>query len=92
MDNAVKLVAYSYTPTLLAGIFYLIPALSVLAIVGSIYSLYILYYGFKPITNVGEEQRSNYFLLSILSSIVVFVVISYILDIILTCTGLASNI
>jgi len=75
MDKAIKLVAYSYTPSLLAGVFYLIPALSVLAVIGGIYSLYVLYLGFKPITNVNEEHKSNYFLISILSTIIVFILI-----------------
>jgi len=92
MDRAVKLVSYSYTPSLLAGIFYLIPALSVLAVIGGIYSLYVLYIGFKPITNVSEEQKSNYFLISILATIVVFVVITIVIGIILTTFGLATNI
>jgi len=92
MDKAVKLVAYSYAPSLLAGVFYLIPALSVLAVIGGIYSLYVLYLGFKPITNVNEEHKSNYFLISILSTIIVFVFITVVIGIILTTFGLSANI
>ena len=90
ISNAVKLVAYSYTPSLLAGVFYIIPALTILVLIGSIYSLYILYIGFQPITNVSEEQKTNYFLLSLVAIIVIFMVLSFVLGIILTTIGFAG--
>jgi hypothetical protein len=61
MNNAVKLVAYAYTPSLVAGVFYLIPSLTPLAIIGGIYSLYVLYIGFQPMTKVSEDQHTTYF-------------------------------
>lgn len=90
MSDAVKLVAYSYTPSMLAGIFYLIPALTILVIVGSIYSLYVLYLGFQPITKVNSEQQTSYFVISLIAIIIVFVAISFVLGIILTTIGLAG--
>lgn len=90
LNNAAKLVAYSYTPSLLAGIFYLIPALTILAIVGAIYSLYVLYIGFQPITNVSEGQKTSYFVVSLIAIIVISVVLTFVLGIILTTFGIAS--
>ncbi|HZK93931.1 MAG TPA: Yip1 family protein [Prolixibacteraceae bacterium] len=88
--NAVKLVAYSYTPSLLAGVFYLIPALTALVVAGSIYSLYVLYVGFQPITNVSEEQKINYFLLSMVSIVAIFIVLSIVLGILFATMGFAG--
>ena len=88
--NAVKLVAYSYTPSLLAGVFYLIPALTALVVVGSLYSLYILYIGLQPITNVSEEQKTNYFLLSLVSIVAITIVLSIVLGILFTTMGFAG--
>lgn len=90
LNNAAKLVAYSYTPSLVSGIFYLIPALTILAIVGAFYSLYILYIGFQPITNVSESQKTSYFVLSLIAIIVVSVVVTFVLGLILTAFGLVG--
>jgi len=88
--NAVKLVAYSYTPALLAGVFYLIPSLTVFVAIGGIYSLYVLYLGFQPITNVSEEQKTGYFLLSLIVIIALFMAISFVLGIVLATIGLTG--
>ena len=90
LNDAIKLVAYSYTPSLLSGVFYLISALTVLTLIGGIYSLYVLYLGFQPITNVNEQQKTSYFLISLIAIIVVSVVITFVLGIILTTFGLVG--
>lgn len=90
LNDAIKLVAYSYTPSLLSGVFYLIPALTILTLIGGIYSLYVLYLGFQPITNVNEQQKTSYFLISLIAIIVVSVVITFVLGIILTTFGLVG--
>ena len=90
IENAVKLVGYSYTPLLLAGIFYIIPALAVFVVIGSLYCLYVLYLGFQPITNVGDDQRTGYFLLSLIAVIALFMAISFVLKVIMTMFGLAG--
>jgi len=90
LTNAIKLVAYSYTPSLLSGVFYLIPALTILLLIGGLYSLYVLYLGFQPITNVSEQQKTSYFLISIIAIIVVSVFVAFVFGIILTTFGLAG--
>ena len=90
MDDAIKLVAYSYTPSLIAGVLYLIPALSIIAVVAGIYGLYILYLGFKPITKVADDKAGTYFVVSLLLIIVVFVVLSVVLGLILAGIGLQT--
>jgi len=45
LENAMKLTVYSLTPVWVAGVLNIIPALSVLVFIGSLYSIYILYLG-----------------------------------------------
>lgn len=43
--NAFKLVAYGSTASLVAGSFYVIPSLGILAFIGGLYSIYLIYLG-----------------------------------------------
>lgn len=89
-DNAIKLVAYSYTPAWIAGVLTILPSLSILSLLAGIYSLYILYIGFVPITNVSEEKKTNYFILSLILVIAVSIVVSLVLGAILITAGLQT--
>lgn len=90
LDKGVKLVGFSYTAMLVAGIFNLIPALAIIGLIAGFYSLYVLYLGFKPMTNVTEEKSMGYFIVSILVIILVYVVIGIVLAALLGAFGLAT--
>ena len=77
LDKAVKLVGFSYTAILLAGVLNIFPPLAFFTFLGGLYSLYILYIGFKPMTNVSEEKSMSYFLVSLLVIVAVYVIIGY---------------
>ena len=79
LDKAVKLVGFSYTAILLAGILNIFPPLAFFTFLGGLYSLYILYIGFKPMTNVSDEKSSSYFIVSLLVIVAVYVIIGIIL-------------
>lgn len=79
-DKAFAVVAYSYIPALLGGIFYILPSLSVLALIPAIYSLYLLYTGLQPLMKVPAEKNTVYFIVSLLVLIVVAVVFSAVLN------------
>ena len=79
LDRAVKLVGFSYTAILLAGILNIFPPLAVFTFLGGLYSLYILYLGFKPMTNVSEEKSMSYFLVSLLVIVAVYFILGLIL-------------
>ncbi len=79
LDRAVKLVGFSYTAILLAGILNIFPPLAVFTFLGGLYSLYILYLGFKPMTNVSDEKSTSYFIVSLLVIVGVYVIIGMIL-------------
>lgn len=86
LEKAVKLVGYSYTPLLVAGIFNLFPALSIIILLAGIYSLYVLYIGLKPMTAVPEENITGYFITTVVVTVVIYVVLGIILG------GIAATI
>ena len=88
MNKTLKLVVYAYTPSWLAGVFYLVPTLGILGLIASIYSLYILYTGFGVMTNVSEEKKTSYFIISLIVIIGVSLILSLILGAILVSIGL----
>ncbi len=57
--SAFKLAAYSATASWLAGVFTLVPALSILTILG-LYSLYLLYTGVPVLVKVPQERAFAY--------------------------------
>ncbi len=78
-DKAFSLVAYAWTPTFVGGIFYLIPSLSWLAGLCSIYSLVLLYFGMKPMMKVAAEKLTGYFVVSLLAMILASFVLGMVL-------------
>jgi len=82
-DQAFSLVAYSYTPMLVAGIFYILPSLSILAALAGLYGLYILYLGMQPMMKAPAEKNTGYFVASLIATFVVAVVIGAVLSAIL---------
>ena len=89
-NQAFSLVAYSYTPMFVAGVFNLLPALSLLAMLAGLYSLYLLYIGLQPMMKVPAEKQTAYFIVSLLVMIVVSVVLSIILGAILLSGAVGS--
>ena len=90
LDRAVKLVGFSYTAILLAGILNIFPPLAVFTFLGGLYSLYILYLGFKPMTNVSEEKSMSYFLVSLLVIVGVYFILGLILAGIIGTLGFST--
>jgi hypothetical protein len=79
-DKAFALVVYAYTPSLVAGVFYLLPSLRILASLAGLYGLYLLYLGLKPMMKSTEEKTTTYFVVSLVVMIVVYFVLSAILS------------
>ena len=90
LDKAVKLVGFSYTAVLLVGILNIFPPLAFFTFLGGLYSLYILYLGFKPMTNVSEEKSMSYFIVSLLVIVAVYVIIGLILVGFVAMLGLSA--
>ena len=71
---AFKLVAYSYTAAMLAGVFGLIPSLSFLAILG-LYSFYLFYTGVGPLMKVPLDKVLAYTVVTVLCAVVIYIVV-----------------
>jgi hypothetical protein len=75
--QALKVAAYSYTASWVAGIFLLVPALSLLSMLG-LYSLYLLYLGLPVLMKAPAEKALSYTVVVILAAIVLFMLIGII--------------
>jgi hypothetical protein len=80
LENALKLVVYSYTPVWLVGVFLLIPGLSFLMILG-IYGLYLMWLGLPVLMKVPQNDNTTigYFAAIIICAIVIRYVIARVL-------------
>ncbi len=78
MPQAIKLSAYSMTAAWVAGIFYIIPALAILALVGAIYSLYLFFVGLPILMKSPADKTAPYAIAVIVASIILFWVIGMI--------------
>jgi hypothetical protein len=84
MGRSIQLVAYGSTPSLVAGLFAILPMLAwIVMLAGGIYSLYLFYIGLTPIKKTPEENRAGYLIVCILVLIVVYIVLGLILAAIL---------
>jgi hypothetical protein len=78
VNQALKLTAYSMTASWLAGIFILIPALSVLSILLSLYGLYLLYLGIPPLMKAPQEKALPYTIVIVIAAVVIFAILSWV--------------
>ena len=76
--QALKVVAYAYTAAWVGGIFSLIPALGIIALIFALYSLYLLYLGLPVLMKAPAEKALGYTVVVVLVTFVVMFVIFYI--------------
>jgi hypothetical protein len=77
--SAQKLAAYSYTPAWLATVFTIIPYIGgLIALIGALYGLYLLYLGLPRLMKNPPEKSAGYTALVVVSAIVVAVIIAII--------------
>jgi hypothetical protein len=70
-----KLAAFAPTAAWLAGIFYIIPALSILGLLG-LYSLYLLYTGVPVLKRVSEDKAVPFVAIILIAAIVLGVLVN----------------
>jgi hypothetical protein len=75
--QAMKLVSFAATPWLLLGIAYIYPAIGLIALLGGIYGLYILYIGIPIYMETPKEQQMVYFIIGLIVYIIVMGVVSW---------------
>jgi hypothetical protein len=79
IGKSAQLVAYSYTAVWVAGIFNILPSLSILGILG-LYSIYLFYLGVPVLKKTPEEKRVPYMIVSAIVIIVVGLVVNTIVS------------
>ncbi len=83
--DAMKLAVYSFTPAWIAGILYIIPPLSILTVLASLYGLYLLYLGFNlPMLGTPKDKVLPFLVVTIIVSIVLMVIMGVILGAVFT--------
>lgn len=85
--QALKIAVYCATPTLVASILYIVPALGVLVLIAGIYGLYLLYLAIPIMMECPREKALVYTLAVIVVNIIVSLVIGAIAGA-ATATGL----
>ncbi len=86
IGQAHKLSAYSSTAGFVAGVFAILPPLSILAILG-LYSLFLLYIGLPRLMKTPEDKRVGYLVTIIVVAIVVWIVIGVVVGAVRTAVG-----
>ncbi len=74
--EALKLVAYASTPAWVAGVLNLIPALSILVLLASLYGIYIFYLGVTPTMKTPADKVIPYMVVAAIVIIIVWVVVA----------------
>jgi hypothetical protein len=74
--QALKVAAFFPTAWWVAGAFYILPALTIFAIVGGLYSLWLLYVGLAPLMEVPENRALPYTTVVLLVAVVLMIVMS----------------
>ena len=75
-NQALKVAAFMPTPAWIAGIFSIIPALSIIGALLSLYSLYLLFVGLPILMKTPQDKSIPYTVVVIIAAIVMAVVIA----------------
>ena len=76
--QALKVSVYASTAAWVAGIFYIIPALSILGLVGALYSLYLLFVGLPLLMKAPADRAMGYTALTVVCVIVIGVLVGWV--------------
>lgn len=77
--QALKVVAYSYSASWVAGVFQIVPGIGLLlALAGSIYSIYLLYLGLPVLMRCPREKAIGYTAVTIVLSMIITMAISFV--------------
>jgi hypothetical protein len=82
-DRSVRLVAYSYTPSLIGALLAIYPPISFVGGLFGLYGIYLWYLGLTPMKRTPDDKKVIYMIISVIVLIVVWAVIGLILSAIL---------
>lgn len=75
-QQAFKLAVYAYTPAWVAGLLYILPSLTFLALFASLYGLYLLYLGLPLLMKSSADKSFRYTGLVVISAVVLSAIMS----------------
>lgn len=75
LTAAAKLAVFAATPAWIGGVLAVLPALTPLILIASLYSLYVLYVGLPMLMETPKEKSLVYFIVVIIASIIVSLII-----------------
>ena len=78
LTQSMKIAVFAWTPVWVAGILFIIPSLSVITFIISLYALYLFFLGIKIVKSPPEDKAVGYFVVTLISAIVVSVLIGLI--------------
>ena len=79
MGRSVQLVAYSFTPGWVGGLLAIVPALALIGSLAGLYGLYLLYIGLPKLKNTPQDKQGSYFVVPLITIIVVFILVGFII-------------
>jgi len=85
-----RLVSYSLTPVFLANIFFLIPPLYGLSIIG-IYGFYVFWVGFSNMVTCAKDEKTNFFFVAFIVFILILILI-YLLPALISGTAVYYSV
>ena len=89
-NRSLQLVAYSFTPMWVGGLLAIFPPIALIGALFGIYGLYLLYLGIPKLKNTPADKHVGYFVVSLIVTIVVYMLIGWILrSIMLNIFGLS---
>ncbi len=86
--QALKVAVYSATPSLVAGILHILPALGILVLIAGLYGLYLLYLAIPTMMECPPEKALGYTVVIIIINIVIFLIIGVLVSFIPLGMGL----
>lgn len=90
MGRALQLVTYGMTAGWVAAVASIIPALGVLALIGGIYSIVLIYFGMPHVMNTPTDKQVVYLVVLIIAYVVVFWILMWIVGIITLSLGFGA--
>lgn len=90
MGRAQQLIVYGSTASIVAGVLAIIPPLAILAIIGGIYSIALIYFGLPAVMNTPADKQVIYLVVLIIAYIVVFWILMWVVGIIMLSLGFSA--
>lgn len=93
MGRSIQLVAYSYTPAWIGALLSIFPPIAFLGALAGLYGFYLMYIGMPKLKKTPADKLVGYFVVSIVTLIVVYFVIGLIMSrIVMSAMGLGFGI